>query len=66
MPDAGEFILVRRDGQVAMAVAFTTTGNRLTYISREGTRRSFSLSELDRDATLQMNEANGTTLTLPN
>ena len=65
VPDAGEFILVRRDGQVAMAVAFTTTGNRLTYITREGTRRSFSLSELDKDATLQMNEANGTTLKLP-
>jgi len=65
VPDAGEFILVRRDGQVAMAVAFTTAGNRLTYITREGTRRSFSLSELDKDATLQMNEANGTTLKLP-
>lgn len=66
VPDAGEFILVRRDGQVAMAVAFTTAGGRLTYISREGTRRSFALSELDKDATVQMNEANGTTLTLPN
>ena len=65
VPDAGEFILVRRDGQVAMAVAFTTAGDRLTYITREGTRRSFSLSELDKDATLQMNEANGTTLKLP-
>ncbi len=66
VPDAGELILVRRDGQVAMAVGFTTAGGRLTYITREGTRRSFSLSELDKDATLQMNEANGTTLTLPN
>jgi hypothetical protein len=63
--DVGDFILVRRDGQVALAAAFTTSGDRLTYITREGTRRSFPVAELDTVATRQMNDANGTTLTLP-
>lgn len=65
LPDLVEFIFLRRDGQVILAVAFTTTHERLTYITRDGARRSFPYAELDRDATLQMNEANGTTLVLP-
>src|SRR5665213_64762 len=64
--DAGEFILMQRDGQIALAVAFTTSGDRLTYITREGIRRSFPLSDLDADSTRQMNEVNGTALALPN
>ena len=66
VPEVGQFILVRRDGQIVMAVAFTTTGGRLTYVTQDGTRRSFAMSELDRDATQQMNEVNGHTLNLPN
>jgi hypothetical protein len=65
-PDLGEFIFLRRDGQVVFAVAFTTINGRLTYITREDVRRSFPISELDKDATLQMNDANGTTMVLPN
>ncbi len=64
-PDLSEFVFVRRDGRVVFAVAFTTVDDRLTYITREGVRRSFPMSELDKDATLQMNDANGTTLVLP-
>jgi hypothetical protein len=64
--DVGEFILVRLDGQVTLAVAFTTANGRLTYVTREGTRRSFPTAELDNEATRQMNDANGTTLTLSN
>jgi len=63
--DVGDFILVRRDGQVTLAVAFTASGDRLTYVTREGIRRSFPLAELDSMATRQMNDANGTTLSLP-
>ena len=63
--DVGDFILVRRDGQVALAAAFTISGDRLTYVTREGTRRSFPVAELDTTATRQMNDANGTSLTLP-
>jgi hypothetical protein len=63
--DLGDFILVRRDGQVALAAAFTISGDHLTYVTREGTRRSFPVAELDTTATRQMNDANGTLLTLP-
>lgn len=64
--DVGEFILVRRDGQVTLAVAFTTANGRLTYVTREGIRRSFPVADLDNEATREMNDANGTTLALSN
>jgi hypothetical protein len=65
-PELGQLILVRGDGQVLLAVAFTVRNGQLTYITSEGTRRSFPVSELDKDATRQMNDANGTTVSLPN
>lgn len=64
-PEVGQFVLVRLDGQVLFAVAFTTVNSRLTYVTREGLRRSFPVAELDKDATRQMNEANGTSISLP-
>lgn len=64
-PDVGEFVLVRRDGRVLFAIAFFSEGNKLTYVTREGIRRSLLLSELDTDATIRMNEERGTTLHLP-
>jgi hypothetical protein len=65
-PELGQLILVRSDGQVLLAVAFTANHGQLTYITREGVRRSFPVSELDKDATRQMNDANGTSVSLPN
>jgi len=64
-PDPGEFILVRKDGRVVLASAFTLTGDQLIYITREGLRRSFPVAELDKDTTRKMNDAYGTTLVLP-
>jgi hypothetical protein len=64
--EVGQFILVRLDGQVVFAVAFTSVDGRLTYVTREGLRRSFPVTELDKQATLQMNDANGTLVSLPN
>jgi hypothetical protein len=64
-PELGQFILVRLDGQVVFAVAFTTVNGRVTYVTREGLRRSFPVAELDKDATRQMNDANGTSVSLP-
>lgn len=64
-PELGQLILVRRDGQVLLAIAFSVRNAQLTYITNEGTRRSFPVSELDKDATRQMNEANGTSVALP-
>lgn len=60
-----EFVLVRLDGKVLFAVAFSTEGKILTYITREGIRRSLPLAELDLDATRRMNEERGTTIRLP-
>lgn len=63
--DVGEFVLVRRDGGLVFAVAFYIQGDRLTYVTREGVRRSLRLADLDKDATLRMNEERGTTVHLP-
>jgi hypothetical protein len=63
--ELGQLILVRRDGQVVMAVAFTTSDGRLTYITQDGLRRSFPVVELDSEATRQMNSVNGTSVALP-
>lgn len=63
--ELGELILVRSDGKVLFAVAFSQVNDRLVYVTREGIRRSFPISELDRDATQQMNEERGTSLRLP-
>jgi hypothetical protein len=65
-PELGQLILVRGDGQVLLAVAFTVRNGQLTYITSEGIRRSFPVSELDKDATRQMNDANGTSVSIPN
>jgi hypothetical protein len=64
-PELGQLILVRRDGKVLLAVAFTVRNGELTYVTTEGARRSFPVSELDKEATRQMNDANGTSVSLP-
>jgi hypothetical protein len=64
-PDVGQFVLVRLDGKVVFAAAFMSANGSLTYVTREGVRRSFPLAELDKDATRQMNEANGMSVSLP-
>ncbi len=64
LPEAGELVLVRRDGALLFAVAFLVHNQRMVYITPEGNRRFLSLAELDLDATQQMNEARGTPLRL--
>ncbi len=64
-PELGQLILVRRDGKVLLAVAFAVRNGVLTYVTTEGARRSFPVSELDKEATRQMNDANGTSVSLP-
>jgi hypothetical protein len=63
--ELGPFILLRRDGQIVLAVLFGASGDLLTYINQDGVRRSFPLAELDIEATQQMNEAAGRTVVLP-
>jgi hypothetical protein len=64
-PELGQLILVRRDGQVLLAVAFTVRNGQLTYITNEGARHTFPVGELDEVATREMNDANGTSVSLP-
>jgi hypothetical protein len=63
--DAGEFVLVQRDGRLLFAVGFTAEPGRVVYVTREGLRRTIRLEQLDVDATLRMNEERGTSIQLP-
>lgn len=64
--DVGDFILVRRDGRLLFASAFSVSGTQLQYVTPEGVRRSVAVADLDADATQQMNEARGTTVQIHN
>ncbi len=64
--EVGEFVLVRRDGRVLFASAFSVIGAQLQYVTPEGIRRTLPLAELDAAATQDMNEARGTTLQFHN
>ena len=65
LPDPGEFVLVRRDGRLLFAVAFSAAEGRVVYVTKEGLRRTIALDQLDVNATLRMNEERGTTVQLP-
>lgn len=64
--DVGDFIFVRRDGRILFASVFSVVGTQLTYVTPEGFRRTLEMSDLDGDATQQMNEAHGTTVQIHN
>jgi hypothetical protein len=64
--DVGDFILVRRDGRVLFASIFSIVGGQLQYVTPEGVRHTLAMSDLDADATQQMNEARGTTVQIHN
>jgi hypothetical protein len=66
IPDVGDFILVRRDGRVLFASVFSVVGTQLQYVTPEGIRHTVAISDLDADATQQMNEARGTTVQIHN
>jgi hypothetical protein len=64
--DTREYVLVKRDGAIVFAVAFTSDARQLTYVTREGARHSIPLSQLDAETTRQMNNERGTSIQLPN
>lgn len=66
IPDVGNFILVRRDGRILFASAFSVVGTQLQYVTPEGIRHTIAMTDLDADATQQMNEARGTTVQIHN
>jgi hypothetical protein len=65
IPGVGQLILVRKDGQIVTPNAFAISGDQLVYISRQGARLSFPVSDLDKDTTRKMNQANGTNVAIP-
>jgi hypothetical protein len=50
-------------GSCVPSTAFS--GDRLTYITREGARRSSLVAELNKENTRHMNDASGTIVALP-
>lgn len=64
LPDIGEFTLVLRDGSKIKAVAFTRQNDQIVYITSDGLRNSFPVSDLDPTATQQINQQHGTPLHL--
>jgi hypothetical protein len=64
--DIGDFILVRRDGRILFASLFSVVGAQLQYVTPEGIRHTIAVSDLDADATEQMNQARGTTVQIHN
>ena len=60
--EVSDLVLIHRDGSLTFAVAYVIRGDRLTYITRDGHRRSLELALLDLDATRDMNESLGTTV----
>lgn len=66
VPDRGNFILIRRDGHILFASVFSVVGSQLQYVTPEGIRRTMDLTDLDAEASQQMNEARGTTVQFHN
>lgn len=64
LPDIGEFTLVLRDGSKIKAVAFSRQNDQIVYITSDGRRNSFPVSDLDRTATQQLNQQRGAPLHL--
>jgi hypothetical protein len=66
LPNVGEIILIRKDGRVLFASAFSVVGTQLRYISPEGILHKFPVTELDTESTQQMNEARGNSVQINN
>jgi hypothetical protein len=64
-PNAAEYILVRRDGGLLFAVAYSWQNGTLRYVTRDGIRRTVAGEALDLSATEQFNEQRGLTFHLP-
>jgi hypothetical protein len=64
--DVGNFIFVRRDGRILFASIFSIVGTQLQYVTPEGIRRTLAMSDLDADATQEMNEARGAAIQIHN
>ena len=59
LPDAEQYVFVRRDGSLVFAVGYTWENGTLRYITPDGFRRSIGREALDLTATQQFNEQRG-------
>jgi len=64
LPDAGQFTLVLQNGKHIEAVAFTRVGDRIIYVSSDGSRHTLAASDLDSGETNRINQERGTPLLL--
>ncbi len=62
--DVGQFTLALKNGKKIQAVAFMRSNDRIIYITADGTRHMIAVSDIDIDATRQINEERGTPLQL--
>lgn len=60
----GELYLVRRDGSVIRAIAFSQQNGQIVYITKDGMRHSMPVGELNIQATQRRNAERGTILHL--
>jgi hypothetical protein len=65
LPDAEQYVFVRRDGTVFFAVAYAWENGTLRYVTSEGLRRNIAQNALDLNATQQFNEQRGLNFRLP-
>jgi len=65
LPDVGQFVLVLRNGTRIQAVAFTTSGSNIIYITADGSRRTIAIADLDSETTIRVNDERGTPLQFP-
>jgi hypothetical protein len=66
LPDAEQYVFVRRDGGLVFAVGYTWDNNgTLRYVTPDGLRRSIGRDALDLNATQQFNEQRGLSFHAP-
>jgi hypothetical protein len=60
-----QYVLVRQDGGLVFAVAYTWENGTLRYITPDGLRRTIRRDALDLNATQQFNEQRGLDFRVP-
>ena len=65
VPDAEQYVFVRRDGSLVFAVAYTWENGTLRYVTPDGLRHTIGRDALDLNATQQFNEQRGINFRIP-
>ncbi len=59
IPDIGNLTLVLKNGKKITAIAFTTSGGQIIYITPDGDRHTVQASDVNDAATQQLNQDSG-------